>query len=931
MRDYLKRGLINMRICEARCEAFGKYSNFTVNFKPGLNIVYGDNEAGKTTLINFVFGMLYGFVRPELRIRRMLPEYRYYRPWKDNQYKGALIFEHLQRQYLCERDWNKHHISIYDNESNENLTGQYAISPYTKELLFMEAITGISAFVYKSILTWNAGHAIYDERLITNIDEYFIKDTNDTQKYYTDVMEIIKHHIHELGSELTIMRPLGRLNQELSELKRTRKVVERSYQKQRHVQQVIHELNAELKKLKAERLILSRAIEEWEDQCIYQRSQEAEVLYEDISFLEQQKAQYHTDKFYSHAYIEDVGQRSAKIATLEQSIKEAKIQRGKSTTKLAQLMEEQGLYSVLLALDGEERAGYIKSSQRLCQVSESLASEKKNLALLQHTYTEHQQTNLQMAQNLVDRVSQLEVQHQENLTEDLETQLEKQQALIEGLDKTRNEYKPILDYMLWGLCFGLIGGAFYQQTLIFAAPIVLPGVLIYQRYHKRKQIDAKKTKLNIEITSLTEQKERLEHKQQAVEHEIKELLDEIHVPNINVFHENKHQYEKQQQELKQLQHDIEQCQSKIATYNKECLALTEHLHQVMVGQCFENISEDDINNLVLNFTEQYELAQKWHEAVQEAQQEQQAIAKNLSSLEDELQRQRMDQARILVREGFTDINSFQEKVQKQQAIEKIESLLTLKRNQMHKVIGNMSYASFAKQCADWQQGIFSNIINYDAENIINKKQRLKTIEKKCELLHNKRLDLRQLLESITKGHVNLSELDVHIDIKEKKLAYLLKQKQLLQMTLQIFSHLVEEMEVEFAPRFNEQASAYLSFLTLNKYQQISINSHLQATLYNPVSYEPISEHSLSTATREQIYLSIRLALADLLLENKYIPLLLDDVFVHYDNDRLRQALKLLESLTEKRQIILLTSSQRERDLLNALNITYNNIHLPSQS
>lgn len=41
--------------------AFGKFKNKTIGFSEGLNIIRGDNESGKTTIINFIFAMLYGF------------------------------------------------------------------------------------------------------------------------------------------------------------------------------------------------------------------------------------------------------------------------------------------------------------------------------------------------------------------------------------------------------------------------------------------------------------------------------------------------------------------------------------------------------------------------------------------------------------------------------------------------------------------------------------------------------------------------------------------------------------------------------------------------------------------------------------------------------------------------------------------------------
>lgn len=44
--------------------AFGKFKDTRVELKPGLNLVYGTNEAGKTTVQTFIQGMFFGFYKP---------------------------------------------------------------------------------------------------------------------------------------------------------------------------------------------------------------------------------------------------------------------------------------------------------------------------------------------------------------------------------------------------------------------------------------------------------------------------------------------------------------------------------------------------------------------------------------------------------------------------------------------------------------------------------------------------------------------------------------------------------------------------------------------------------------------------------------------------------------------------------------------------
>jgi uncharacterized protein YhaN len=63
---------------------------------------------------------------------------------------------------------------------------------------------------------------------------------------------------------------------------------------------------------------------------------------------------------------------------------------------------------------------------------------------------------------------------------------------------------------------------------------------------------------------------------------------------------------------------------------------------------------------------------------------------------------------------------------------------------------------------------------------------------------------------------------------------------------------------------------------------------------------------LSQGARDQVYLSARLALSDLIFGDARPPLLMDDPFVKFDPERREAALKLCKDLAADRQIILFT-------------------------
>lgn len=94
-----------MQIKEAKIYNFGKLQNRTLEFKPGINLIYGENESGKTTLHMFLKSMLFGMEKQKGRASIKDP-YQKYEPWHASSYYcGALRFEVEGKPFYLERNF----------------------------------------------------------------------------------------------------------------------------------------------------------------------------------------------------------------------------------------------------------------------------------------------------------------------------------------------------------------------------------------------------------------------------------------------------------------------------------------------------------------------------------------------------------------------------------------------------------------------------------------------------------------------------------------------------------------------------------------------------------------------------------------------------------------------------------------------------------
>jgi uncharacterized protein YhaN len=117
----------------------------------------------------------------------------------------------------------------------------------------------------------------------------------------------------------------------------------------------------------------------------------------------------------------------------------------------------------------------------------------------------------------------------------------------------------------------------------------------------------------------------------------------------------------------------------------------------------------------------------------------------------------------------------------------------------------------------------------------------------------------------------------------------------------------------------DEASHYFERLTDGLYRGLDIDrSGKEPTLWAiPASGPAKAPGQLSDGTLDQIWLSLRLAVARQAARETPFPLLLDDVFVHFDDTRTSSALKLLAELSEQMQVIVFTHHDHVVDLAQA--------------
>lgn len=140
----------------------------------------------------------------------------------------------------------------------------------------------------------------------------------------------------------------------------------------------------------------------------------------------------------------------------------------------------------------------------------------------------------------------------------------------------------------------------------------------------------------------------------------------------------------------------------------------------------------------------------------------------------------------------------------------------------------------------------------------------------------------------------------------------------LELSVSVMEHISRQMQGRIGTRLKKRTSQILRELTDGKYHQVDMDESLKMGVDTSEHYIPLEQ--LSRGAMEQVYFSLRMAVSEVLCQEEELPVLLDDVFAMYDEERLKRALLWLSK--SGKQVLLCTCHRRERDLLEALGIPH---------
>ena len=209
-------------------------------------------------------------------------------------------------------------------------------------------------------------------------------------------------------------------------------------------------------------------------------------------------------------------------------------------------------------------------------------------------------------------------------------------------------------------------------------------------------------------------------------------------------------------------------------------------------------------------------------------------------------------------------------------------------------------------------------------------------------IENSKNDLEQITNEINEGKIKLNTLEIEekgissqleelITLQEEhenlseQLKEIEQKNYEINLAKEFLEKAYEKMKINITPKFTENLSQTIKNITNDKYSKVNINDE-NGLIIEMQNGEYVSAEKLSIGTIDQLYLSLRMSMVEEISKEK-MPIILDEAFAYYDDERLENILKYLIERFNNHQLIIFTCTNREKEILNKLNYKFNNIEL----
>ena len=199
-----------MKFKKIELKSFGKFNNKTLDFEDGFNFIYGENEAGKSTMESAIYGLFYGFSKDSIKRRLYDDKFENYRPLLRGEYHANIEFTD-EKDFRIERDFASENVKVLNLTDSEDISDDIEFNKYSRIKQPGAKFIGMSSSIFKSTFFVESDAIALVESLRTELRDLILEvsSTMDISRSTSVALKEMDSRIKSLGNESLKSSKLG--------------------------------------------------------------------------------------------------------------------------------------------------------------------------------------------------------------------------------------------------------------------------------------------------------------------------------------------------------------------------------------------------------------------------------------------------------------------------------------------------------------------------------------------------------------------------------------------------------------------------------------------------------------------------------------------------------------------------------------------------
>lgn len=216
-----------MKINKIKINSYGKLKEKEIKLKDGINIIYGKNESGKSTLLNFIVNSFYGISKNKKG--KEYSDVEKYTPWLGEEFSGKLEYElNNKNKYEIYRDFKKKNPKIF-NENMEDISKEFNIDKSKGNEFFYEQTKVDEELFLSTVVVGQQEVKLgkQEQNILVQKIANLVGTGDDNVSYKRAIDRINRRLLDEIGTQRSREKPINIINKKIEDLEKKKQELEK--------------------------------------------------------------------------------------------------------------------------------------------------------------------------------------------------------------------------------------------------------------------------------------------------------------------------------------------------------------------------------------------------------------------------------------------------------------------------------------------------------------------------------------------------------------------------------------------------------------------------------------------------------------------------------------------------------------------------------